>query len=62
MFIMEDNQWGKIIDHDACQLTSVKHLSSVEKLRKLNRIFNLVMEYLKLSICIIMAFSLMVKE
>ncbi len=36
MFIMEDNQWGKIIDHDACQLTSVKHLSSVEKLRKLN--------------------------
>lgn len=36
MFIMNDNQWGKIIDHDACQLTSVKHLSSVEKLRKLN--------------------------
>ncbi|EQA4516481.1 TcdA/TcdB catalytic glycosyltransferase domain-containing protein [Escherichia coli] len=36
MFIMEDNQWGRIIDHDACQLTSVKHLSSVEKLRKLN--------------------------
>ncbi|WP_213056416.1 TcdA/TcdB catalytic glycosyltransferase domain-containing protein [Escherichia coli] len=36
MFIMNDNQWGKIIDHDACQLTSVKHSSSVEKLRKLN--------------------------
>ncbi|ENB4455546.1 YopT-type cysteine protease domain-containing protein, partial [Escherichia albertii] len=36
MFIMEDNQWGRIIDHDACQLTSVKHLSSVEKMRKLN--------------------------
>ncbi|WP_198582883.1 TcdA/TcdB catalytic glycosyltransferase domain-containing protein [Escherichia coli] len=36
MFIMNDNQWGKIIDHDTCQLTSVKHLSSVEKLRKLN--------------------------
>ncbi|ENB0951834.1 DUF3491 domain-containing protein [Escherichia coli] len=36
MFIMKDNQWGKIIDHDACQLTSVRHLSSLEKLRKSN--------------------------